>query len=59
MNNMLRLHHIQTKGTCGYNPINGIENTPVTELGPSYFKEGIDSRLKEYKERYTLRAPYY
>lgn len=23
LNNMLRLHHLQTKGTCGYNPING------------------------------------
>ena len=35
---MLRLHHLQTKGTCGYNPINGKENVSVKNLIPEGYE---------------------
>jgi hypothetical protein len=55
LNNMLRLHHLQTKGTCGYNVINGKENSSVKSLIPETLIDGMDSRIKEYRDRYSLR----
>ncbi len=57
LNNMLRLHHLQTKGTCGYNPINGKENPQVKSLIAETLGEGMQSRMKEYREKYSLRPP--
>lgn len=46
---MLRLHHLQTKGTCGYNPINGKENSSIQSQLPEYLVPGMDSRIREYR----------
>lgn len=56
---MLRLHHLQTKSTCGYNPINGKENSSVKNLIPETLFDGMDSRFKEYQDRYSMRPPGY
>lgn len=56
---MLRLHHLQKKGTCGYNVINGKENMKVDQLIPEPMKPGMDSRIQEYNQHYSLRAPYF
>jgi hypothetical protein len=32
LTHMVRLHHLQSKSTCGYNPINGKENINVQQM---------------------------
>lgn len=56
---MVRLHHLQSKNTCGYNPINGKENTTVNQMVGQDQQEGMNSRLQVYQEHYTLKPPRY
>jgi hypothetical protein len=56
---LVRLHHLQTKNTCGYNPINGKENTPVTQLLPGDLQPDMGSRLGAYQQHYSIRPPYF
>jgi len=57
LSKMVRLHHIQAKSTCGYNPINGKENTPVQQMVGYDQQDGMNSRLQVYQEHYKLRPP--
>ena len=56
---MVRLHHLQTKNSCGYNLLNGKENTPVHKMVKADDEPMIDSRLQTYKEHYSMRPPYF
>jgi hypothetical protein len=59
LNNLLRTHLLQKKGTCGYNPINGKENVSVTSLVPEGGLEGMHSRICRYDSHYRLKPPQY
>ena len=56
---MVRLHHLQAKSTCGYNPINGKENANVQQMVGYEQQEGMNSRLQVYQEHFQLRPPGY
>ena len=53
------MHHLQKKGTCGYNPINGKENMSVTSLVPEERVDGMYSRISRYDSHYRFKPPQY
>lgn len=58
LNNLLRMHLLQKKGTCGYNPINGKENLSVTSFVPEQRLDGMHSRISRYESHYRLKPHY-
>ena len=52
------MHHLQTKN-CGYNLLNGKENTPVPKMVKPEDEELMGSKISTFMEQYKLRPPYF